>query len=82
VLERLPELLTAMEASKVKNGYDMQLLMLTDVLREGTELIFVGDEDVIRMAFGVSDVKNNHVFLPQVVSRKKQIVPALALLWG
>ncbi len=82
MLERLPELLSAMEASKEKHGYDMQLLMLTDVLREGTELIFVGDKDVISMAFGVSDVKNNHVFLPQVVSRKKQIVPALALLWG
>lgn len=82
VLERLPELLTAMEANKIKQGYDMQLLMLTDVLREGTELIFVGDADVIRMAFGVSDLKDNHVFLPKVVSRKKQIVPALALLWG
>lgn len=82
VLERLPELLAAMEENKIKQGYDMQLLMLTDVLREGTELIFVGDADVIRMAFGVSDVKDNHVFLPKVVSRKKQIVPALALLWG
>ena len=81
-LERLPEILPAMEAMKEKNGYDMQLLMLTDVLREGTELIFVGDADVIRMAFNLSDVQGNHVFLPHVVSRKKQIVPALALLWG
>ena len=81
-LERLPEILPAMEAMKAKKGYDMQLLMLTDVLREGTELIFLGDEDVIRMAFNVSDVQGNHVFLPRVVSRKKQIVPALALLWG
>ena len=67
---------------KEKNGYDMQLLMLTDVLREGTELIFVGDADVIRMAFNLGDVQGSHVFLPHVVSRKKQIVPALALLWG
>ena len=81
-LERLPEILPAMEAMKEKNGYDMQLLMLTDVLREGTELIFLGDADVIRMAFNLSDVQENHVFLPHVVSRKKQIVPALALLWG
>ncbi|MGN0779567.1 MAG: putative manganese-dependent inorganic diphosphatase [Aristaeellaceae bacterium] len=82
VLARLPELLPAMELMKQKNAYDMQLLMLTDVLREGTELIFLGDADVIRMAFNVSDVQENHVFLPHVVSRKKQIVPALALLWG
>ena len=56
--------------------------MLTDVLREGTELIFLGDEDVIRMAFDAQDINDHHVFLPHVVSRKKQIVPALALLWG
>lgn len=82
VLGRLPELLPAMQKMKDAHHYDMQLLMLTDVLREGTELIFLGDEDVVRMAFGTRDIKDHHVFLPKVVSRKKQIVPALALLWG
>ena len=82
VLGRLPELLPAMQKMKDAHHYDMQLLMLTDVLREGTELIFLGDEDVVRMAFSVRDIKDHHVFLPKVVSRKKQIVPALALLWG
>ena len=70
-----------MEKMKHDKEYDMQLLMLTDVLREGTELIFLGDDDVIRMAFN-AEVQDNHVFLPGVVSRKKQIVPALSLLWG
>ncbi|MBE5803453.1 MAG: putative manganese-dependent inorganic diphosphatase [Clostridiales bacterium] len=82
VLSRLPELLPAMEKMKRDKGYDLQLLMLTDVLREGTELIFLGDGDVIRMAFNVGELQDNHVFLPGVVSRKKQIVPALSLLWG
>ena len=82
VLGRLPELLPAMKKMKDAHHYDMQLLMLTDVLREGTELIFLGDEDVVRMAFSARDIKDHHVFLPKVVSRKKQIVPALALLWG
>ena len=82
VLARLPELLPAMEKMKAQRHYDLQLLMLTDVLREGTELIFLGDEDVIRMAFDAQDINDHHVFLPHVVSRKKQIVPALALLWG
>ena len=71
-----------MEKMKAQRHYDLQLLMLTDVLREGTELIFLGDEDVIRMAFDAQDINDHHVFLPHVVSRKKQIVPALALLWG
>jgi len=82
VLSRLEELLPAMEKMKRDREYDLQLLMLTDVLREGTELIFLGDDDVIRMAFNTGEIQGNHVFLPGVVSRKKQIVPALSLLWG
>lgn len=81
MLSRLPEFLDAMEKLRALKEYDMVMLMLTDVLREGTELIFAGDPDVIRNAFGV-DAPDHHVFLPEVVSRKKQIVPALAVLWG
>ena len=82
VLARLPELLPAMEKLKQEKQYDMLLLMLTNVLQEGTELIFLGDEEIIRSAFATGEIHDHHVFLPQVVSRKKQIVPALALLWG
>ena len=82
MLARLPEFLQAMEALKEANHYDMVMVMLTDVLREGTELLFTGDGEVIRTAFGLNETDANHVFLDHVVSRKKQIVPALAGLWG
>lgn len=82
LLPRLPEFLSAMQTLKDANAYDLVMLMLTDVLRIGTELVFLGDEEVIRAAFGVEDVHGQHVFLPKVVSRKKQIVPALSVLWG
>ena len=59
----------------------MLLLMITDVLREGTELVAVGDVETVEHAFNVR-VRNGAVFLPGVISRKKQIVPALSLLWG
>ncbi|MDO5448697.1 MAG: inorganic pyrophosphatase, partial [Clostridia bacterium] len=61
--------------------YDFILLMLTDVLKEGTHLIFIGDEDTISQAYDVK-AENNEVFLPHVMSRKKQIVPRLSELWG
>ena len=64
-----------------KKGYSLMLLMLTDVLLEGTQLIYLGDEDTIRMAFS-PDAKNNVVFLPKVMSRKKQVIPALSAMWG
>lgn len=81
VLRRLPELLQVMEAHRAAANSDMELFMITDVLKEGTELIVLGDEDIISQAFGV-EIKDHHVFLPKVVSRKKQVVPMLSLLWG
>lgn len=75
------EMVDIMEAERASHGYDMLLLMLTDVLREGTELLIVGDMETVEHAFNVR-IKNNMVFLPGVISRKKQVVPALSLLWG
>ena len=82
VLDRMDELLPAMEKLRNLRGYDMVLLMVTDVLRCGTELVFLGGEDIIEEAFDTGKLTGQHVFLPGVVSRKKQIVPALSALWG
>ena len=46
------------------------------------EMYWDRDEEAIRQAFGVSQVKDHHVFLKGVMSRKKQVVPAMTLLWG
>ncbi|MBR0082106.1 MAG: putative manganese-dependent inorganic diphosphatase [Clostridia bacterium] len=82
LLARKDEFLDVMRRMQKDRDYDMVLLMITDVLRVGTELISVGDAEILRQAFQIGDVKDNHVFLKGVVSRKKQIVPALAILWG
>jgi manganese-dependent inorganic pyrophosphatase len=82
MLGRMEEFLGCMEKMKAEKQYDMALLMITDVLREGTELVFLGDREIIRQAFSLGEISENHVFLKGVVSRKKQMVPALALLWG
>ena len=37
--------------------------------------------DAIRNAFAV-EPKDNTVFLPGVMSRKKQVIPMLTTLWG
>ena len=66
---------------KEKN-YDICMMMITNVLKEGTELLFAGDPEIIRNAFAPDDIHGNHVFLPKVLSRKKQIVPALSQIWG
>jgi len=81
LLKRHDEFIAAMEQVKTEREFDILLLMLTDVLREGTVLLSVGDVDTVEEAFNVK-IKDNTVFLPGVLSRKKQIVPALSVLWG
>ena len=81
ILERKEEFLSDMRRTMRERKYSLMLLMLTDVLREGTQLIYLGDEEAIQQAFS-PDAKNNVVFLPHVMSRKKQIIPALSAMWG
>lgn len=81
MLSRKEELLTEMRAAAKKKGVSLVILMLTDVLLEGTQLLYIGDDDVVSQAFGVVP-KENEVFLPKVMSRKKQIIPSLSALWG
>ena len=81
MLERKDEFLALMEQAAKKKGFSMMILMLTDVLKEGTQLIYVGDDEIIHQTFGVSP-KENTLFLPGVMSRKKQVIPMLSALWG
>jgi manganese-dependent inorganic pyrophosphatase len=81
LLERRDAFLEAMERVRAARSFDMLLLMLTDVLKEGTVLLCCGGTDTVEEAFNVK-VVDNTAFLPGVLSRKKQIVPALSVLWG
>ena len=81
MLQRKEEFLKHMRAVAEKQNFSMVLLMLTDVLLEGTQLVYVGDDETIRQAFNASP-KDNTVFLPKIMSRKKQVIPMLSALWG
>ena len=81
MLERKEQFLDLMYDAKEKDNLAMVILMLTDVLKEGTQLIYVGDDETIQQAFGVTP-KDNTLFLPGIMSRKKQVIPMLSALWG
>lgn len=75
---RKGELLSAMTEMK-QNGYHSVLLMLTDIMKEGTELLVLSDEPSrIEKAIKATP-SNNAVWLPGVMSRKKQIIPDLEM---
>ena len=81
MLERKAEFLGLMEKTAKEKDFSMMILMLTDVLKEGTQIIYLGSDEVITQAFNVNP-KGNTVFLPHVMSRKKQVIPMLSALWG
>jgi len=60
-----------------EEGQHSVLLLLTDIMKEGSELLIVGeDNDLAEKAFGSASV-NGKVWLDGVLSRKKQVVPPL-----
>ncbi len=64
------------EIEKVKGeGRHSVFLLLTDIMKEGSEMLIVSDDpSVVEKAFGVK-AEGASVWLPGVMSRKKQVVP-------
>lgn len=64
------------ELAKVKSeGRHSVCLLLTDIMKEGSDMIVLSDEpELIASAFGVT-LDGDTVWLPGVMSRKKQVVP-------
>ena len=58
---------------------NMLFLMLTDIMGESTELLFVGKgaKEIVETAFK-RECEPNSVILPGVVSRKQQIITPLS----
>jgi len=75
--EMKDELFEAMTQLKVEGERDTILLMLTDIMQEGTQLLVISDNpSLVERAFDVT-LTDNQVWLPKVMSRKKQIIPFL-----
>ena len=81
VLQRRDEFRAVMKKEQASLGYDLVILMITDVLKEGSYLLYEGSDDTIQQAFG-TEPKDNMLFVPGMMSRKKQLIPTLTALWG
>ena len=81
ILERKEELLDLMRLLKKEKKLAMVIFMVTDVLLEGSHILYMGNDETIQQAFSVMP-KDNTAFLPHVMSRKKQIIPMLTAIWG
>ena len=76
------KLVQDMEIMCSKENYDMVLLMVTNIITEGTHLMYTGQAaPLLSQAFGDNiedNLGDNILYLPGVMSRKKQVVPPLS----
>ncbi len=81
VAEVRAELVKAMGVVKA-DGRHSVLLMLTDVVKEGTELVVLSDDPaLIEKAFNTK-LAGNSMWIPGMMSRKKQTIPNLQKAFG
>lgn len=76
LMERADEVRAAMEALREARGYDLVVLMATDIMREGSQIFAVGKARLAERALGI-DLSGGSVWLDGVLSRKRQIAAPL-----
>ncbi len=65
-----------MESLLAARGFDAVVLMVTDIVREGSEILAVGNTRAIERALGIS-LADGSAWMPGVLSRKKQVAARL-----
>lgn len=75
---KIPEIITTMEQIKKENSYHSMILLLTDIIQEGTRLVVTSDEESkIANIFDTTISEHISEFIPGMMSRKKQVIPEL-----
>lgn len=76
------DIMKALEDTKAEKKYEASYLMVTNILTEDTYLWFTeGAKDAAEKAFG-KKAENGMIYLPKVMSRKKQVAPFLLKVYG
>lgn len=74
------DMLSYMASEAEAKGYDVVMLLLTDILTEGSQVLVAGNRhDYVEKTFNVK-LKDSMAFLPGVLSRKKQVIPPLTVV--
>ena len=77
-LGMIDEIREAMRAYQADRGAEGIVLCLTDIMEEGSQVLFEGETAVAQKGLGIAD-EHDGVWMPGVLSRKKQVAaPILA----
>ncbi|HHX94240.1 MAG TPA: putative manganese-dependent inorganic diphosphatase [Clostridia bacterium] len=78
VRDDLPAIIQGIQEAEEREGYDLFLLMVTDIIKGGTLMIFNPEQkNPVSSIFG-SYRPEGTLFLEGVLSRKKQVIPLLS----
>lgn len=78
VITRKEKIEDVMKKEIQDSNLDLNILLITDIINSNSQAIVLGNRsDIVEKAYSVK-LENNTVFLPGVVSRKKQVLPVLS----
>ncbi len=74
---RIDELFADMKLLKEEGNLHTIVILLTDIMKEGSQLLVLSDDmSKVESAFNIK-IENNQAWLEGVLSRKKQVIPFL-----
>ena len=76
ITKRKDELLKTMNADMKKGNYDLFVVIVTDLIKEGSEVFAAGKTDIFEKAMNVK-LKDSSVYIDGLMSRKSQVIPLL-----
>ena len=77
VFENQKDLESIINTTIIKENLDLFVFAATDIVNSNSEALVLGKRtDIVEKAYNVK-LENNRVFLPGVVSRKKQMLPVM-----
>ena len=73
-----PEILEEMKKLHKEGDYNTIILLITDIMKEGSEMLVVSDDiPAIEKVFGIKCDKQHCAWIDGMMSRKKQVIPKL-----
>ena len=75
-LDQITSLRAAMEEYRKTNNGDALVLLVTDILEEGSQVLICGDDEIPCRGLGIEN-KSEGVWMPGILSRKKQVAAPL-----
>lgn len=75
-LEKKDEIINEMKNIVKKRNYDLFVVIITDLLKEGSEVFAYGKTDIFEKSMNIK-LTNNSVYIQGLMSRKKQVIPKL-----